>query len=740
MANKITPSIVTEVIHYTDGEKEIEVLASEKAKFAKHDYEGNEIISTYLKKDDAEGIYVKKTDEATTSAFGVVKVGVGLEINTETGALDVTSAGKVDWTGVENRPFNSVNAEDFTIEGTTDSDKVLKVNATKWATKEALETGLDAKLDKDDFNATNIVSKLGTTPVNRATSDASGNDIAGTYETKTNVATELAKKVDLSVYNTFANTTVPDTYETKADAKSKKEGLESAIALKLDESKFNTFVNTTAPATYLGINDVASATKLGSIKIGYTDADRKFAVKLDSENKAYVEVPEYELPIASATTLGGIKIGSGLAISEEGVVTVDVEDIDVKWTKVSGKPFESVSSTDFVTSGNELGINSTTWLQVAEAKRTYEIKEDASAKLTEAKEYTDSKIGALDYTSKGADGSYVQKVSEADGVVSETIKAFDTTISEGSTSVNAPTSKAVEDRIQEVVGGLDVAQVGSEGKFIELVSEADGKVSATAKDFIDSITDNKDSLVAPTTKAIKQYVDDLVSAGVDIEVVEELPTASKDTKGKFYFVAHSHEGEKDIYDEYVTVVGGTSEAPTYSWEKIGNTDIDLSAYVKGSNLTSNKIILGNGGVNVIASAIEIATALGDDDSTIATSKAIQTELAKYVLKTLTINGHALSSNVTITKSDVELGNVANTGDSATPVANGTTKFTTGGAYTLKSDLETAIGKKQDTLTAGTGITISSNTIGINLVAGDGITISGNTISSNLVATSTTIDY
>lgn len=46
--------------------------------------------------------------------------------------------------------------------------------------------------------------------------------------------------------------------------------------------------------------------------------------------------------------------------------------------------------------------------------------------------------------------------------------------------------------------------------------------------------------------------------------------------------------------------------------------------------------------------------------------------------------------VTIGKSDVGLGNVANTGDSATPVSGGTTKFTTGGAYTH-------LAKKQDNL-------------------------------------------
>jgi len=53
-----------------------------------------------------------------------------------------------------------------------------------------------------------------------------------------------------------------------------------------------------------------------------------------------------------------------------------------------------------------------------------------------------------------------------------------------------------------------------------------------------------------------------------------------------------------------------------------------------------------------------------------------------------VNGK--TGSVTIGKSDVDLGNVANTGDSATPVSGGTTKFTTGGAYTH-------LAKKQDKL-------------------------------------------
>ena len=81
----------------------------------------------------------------------------------------------------------------------------------------------------------------------------------------------------------------------------------------------------------------------------------------------------------------------------------------------------------------------------------------------------------------------------------------------------------------------------------------------------------------------------LVTGGIQIEVVSKLPTASRNTVGKIYFISHTH-SEKDIYDEYLTIVGGTKETPTYSWEKIGNTDIDLSGYAKNNHthtVTSN---------------------------------------------------------------------------------------------------------------------------------------------------------
>lgn len=70
----------------------------------------------------------------------------------------------------------------------------------------------------------------------------------------------------------------------------------------------------------------AGSDALGGIKIGYSASGKNYAVMLDGNDKAYVNVPwtdtVYTLPIASASTLGGMKVGTGLTIDGNGVVSV----------------------------------------------------------------------------------------------------------------------------------------------------------------------------------------------------------------------------------------------------------------------------------------------------------------------------------------------------------------------------------------------------------------------------------
>lgn len=81
--------------------------------------------------------------------------------------------------------------------------------------------------------------------------------------------------------------------------------------------------------------------------------------------------------------------------------------------------------------------------------------------------------------------------------------------------------------------------------------------------------------------------------------------ASSTTKGTFYLIySKSQAGDKDVYDEYVTITSGTSPV-TYSWEKIGDTQIDLSGIVTDVSIASkpSSPVLGTGTTAALSSNV-----------------------------------------------------------------------------------------------------------------------------------------
>lgn len=90
-------------------------------------------------------------------------------------------------------------------------------------------------------------------------------------------------------------------------------------------------------------------------------------------------------------------------------------------------------------------------------------------------------------------------------------------------------------------------------------------------------------------------------SGVDFIVVaanEELPATG--AKGKFYLKATGSTGGNK-YDEYVWVNHGTAESPDYGYEKLGTMDVDLTGYIKESDLqfatTEDILAIFNSGGN-----------------------------------------------------------------------------------------------------------------------------------------------
>lgn len=109
-------------------------------------------------------------------------------------------------------------------------------------------------------------------------------------------------------------------------------------------------------------------------------------------------------------------------------------------------------------------------------------------------------------------------------------------------------------------------------KVSQLTNDS-GYQSATAVESI--ITDKGYQTQSQVQSLINSAVGNITS--IKYQKVTSLPATG--SNGVIYLVAHSH-GTQDIYDEYIWL------AETKTYEKIGNTDIDLSAYVKSSELTA----------------------------------------------------------------------------------------------------------------------------------------------------------
>ena len=154
--------------------------------------------------------------------------------------------------------------------------------------------------------------------------------------------------------------------------------------------------------------------------------------------------------------------------------------------------------------------------QAADTNLQNKINEEEVARIA-GDSALNTRIDNLDLDQVGADGSYIKLVSQENGKVSATAATFDTSIpAENPSNITAPTSKAVRDAIN----ALDVNNITENlgrGKTLTALSEADGKISATAEDIqilSSQITDKQDTYDGTdskvvTGKALKAALDTL---------------------------------------------------------------------------------------------------------------------------------------------------------------------------------------------------------------------------------------
>lgn len=155
------------------------IASGDTASKATADASGNVITDTYLTKDDASSTYLGKSAKAVSAS----------------------SADAVAWSNVTGKPStfapSSHNQASNTINALTGYSKASSASAL--ATTDTLNSAL-GKLEKA------LDGKLSTSgTASKATSDASGNNIANTYATKTELTNGLSGKSDTSHTHTNAS-------------------------------------------------------------------------------------------------------------------------------------------------------------------------------------------------------------------------------------------------------------------------------------------------------------------------------------------------------------------------------------------------------------------------------------------------------------------------------------------------------------------------------------------------------
>ena len=604
-----------------------------------------QVKGNYITSELAEETYAKKTDIPDTSNFATKE-----ELETK---ADVTALASKQDTLVSGVNIKTINGQTLLGEGNIEiqggsgsgipdapsDDKLYGRKNGNWSEVIIPST--------DNFATKQEISDMLTK-----------SEAASTYQPKgeylTSIPEEYVTDSELSAKG-YATTSQLDSkldVSTYTEDKAKfatKEELTEGLETKQDKGDYanrsdlaNYLLTATAEETYQPIGDYATTTQLNS-KADKTELENY--VTTETAEATYAkksEIPEeYTLPIATADTLGGIKVGAGLSInSETGVLSATGGGVadSVDWANVTSKPDDIVNITDKLAEKLDVSTYNSDketfalkseisdMLTKTEASETYQPKGDylteiPSEYITES-ELNDKGYKKIVYLTQT---EYDELPNKEEGVLYVITDAAEVVIPDTSTFAlkseisDMATKTWVGEQgfltshqdisnlatKQEVTEGLETKQ--DKGNYIT-VETADGKYQpkgeyATTAQLANKV-DNSTYTEDKATFALKSELTDFITASVD-NLVNYYKKSETYTKGevdskisaittinfevvaelpesgeanKIYLVPNAEQGEQNVKDEYIWVDG--------KWEIIGSTKVDLSNYYNKGEVDS----------------------------------------------------------------------------------------------------------------------------------------------------------
>ena len=227
------------------------------------------------------------------------------------------------------------------------------------------------------------------------------------------------------------------------------------------------------------------------------------------------------------------------------------------------------------------------------------------------------------------------------------------------------------------------------------------------------------------------------------DVQSKLPESFEGHLNKIVLVPSSSSGETNVYTEYIAVSSGD----TYVWEILGEYDshVDLSPYVKKADLS---------GVTVTSSTGSFIASVSTDENgkvSATTRQIVAADIPELAISKVTGLQEALNNKQAKLTPDSSI----TLSEGAISVSTDYTNWVTGTVESAKTSLndsistvsgqveanKAAIATKQDKLTAGNGIEISTNTVSAKIKTDGGLVLDGDGLSvkSDVYATKESVD-
>lgn len=190
--------------------------------------------------------------------------------------------------------------------------------------------------------------------------------------------------------------------------------------------------------------------------------------------------------------------------------------------------------------------------------------------------------GMFSVTTSGTVGTGITGITISDTGLSTAIAAAKSGAEQTAATALSTARGEITSEISTAVSGLETkltTGTGSLGAKVAALETATGTTLPAA--IQQALTD------------AKAYSDSLHTTSLDYVVLgdsEVLPTASADTLGKIYLVASQNAPTADgsaISGSYVEYMTRKVSETEYTWEKIGTTAADLSAYAKTADVTTS---------------------------------------------------------------------------------------------------------------------------------------------------------